>query len=86
MSGEKKDGIKIDRKKVALDFVDYIEKYQPPEFYKTRTQRFFSYYCDNFSFGHYFKTQVLNYKSLDETRKKIEDYFNRVPDDMEVFI
>ena len=86
LSGEKKDGIKIDRKKVALDFVNYIEDFQPPEFYKTRIQRFFSYYCDNFSFGHYFKTQILNYHSLDETRKKIEEYFDKVPDDREVLI
>ena len=70
LSGEKKAGLKIDRKKVALDFVNYIEDFQPPEFYKTRIQRFFSYYCDNFSFAHYFKTQILNYRSLDETRKK----------------
>ena len=86
LSGEKKAGLKIDRKKVALDFVNYIEDFQPPEFYKTRIQRFFSYYCDNFSFAHYFKTQILNYHSLDETRKKIEEYFDKVPDDREVLI
>lgn len=73
--------LEIDRKKVALDFVDLIEQFQPPEFYKTRIQRFFSYYCDNFSFGHYFKTKVLNYHSLEETREKINEYFEKVPDD-----
>lgn len=78
---ESAEKIEVDRKKVALDFVDYIEQYQPPEFYKTRIQRFFSYYCDNFSFGHYFKVQILNYHSMEETREKIAEYFRKVPDD-----
>lgn len=69
----------VDRQQLALDFVDDVEKYQPPEFYKTRIQRFFGYYCDQFSFGHWFKSQVQNYKSMEDTRNKIKDYFEKQP-------
>ena len=65
----------VDRKQLALDFVDDIVKYQPKEFYPTRIQRFFSYYCQQFKFGHYFATQILNYHSVEETKEKINDYF-----------
>lgn len=78
---EEKTSLQIDVKKIAHDFVNDVELYQPPEFYKTRIQRFFNYYCDNFSFGHFFKTQILNYHSLEETRQKIDEYFEKVPED-----
>ncbi len=71
----------VDAEKIALDFISDVEKFQPPEFYKTRLQRFFSYYCLNFSFAHYFKTQMLNAKTPEESRKTLADYFLRCPND-----
>jgi len=70
---------KVDRMQVALDFADYVEKYQPEEFYRTRIQRFFAYYCTQFFFGHLFSSELLNYKSIEDTKKKIEGYFERNP-------
>lgn len=67
----------LDLRQIALDFIDAVEKHQPKEFYKTRIQRFFSYYCKNFSFGHYFANQMLNYHSLEESRQKVYDYFQK---------
>lgn len=46
--------------KTAHTFIDLVEKYLPSDFYKTRLQRFFTYYADNFMFSHYFRTQLLN--------------------------
>ncbi|MEE1181281.1 MAG: tRNA-dihydrouridine synthase family protein [Treponema sp.] len=71
----------VDRLQLALDFVHDVEKYQPAEFYKTRIQRFFGYYCQQFAFGHYFQSQVQNYKSLEDTIKKINDYFAKQPEE-----
>ena len=65
----------------ALDFINYVEKYQPPEFYKTRLQRFFTYFCNNFSFSHYALTQMLNAKNLEDSRNRIREYFEKVPED-----
>ncbi len=71
----------IDMQKLALDFVDDVIQFQPPEFHKTRLQRFFSYYCDNFSFGHYFKMQLLNAHNTEETKERIIDYFSKEKND-----
>lgn len=45
---------------VIDDFIDLVETHLPKEFYKTRLQRFFSYYADNFLFSHYFRTKMIN--------------------------
>ncbi|HAK68326.1 MAG TPA: dihydrouridine synthase [Treponema sp.] len=71
----------VDAEQVALDYIDLVEEFQPPEFHRTRLQRFFSYYCKTFTFGHYFQTQMLNYHSVEECREKVRDYFAKVPDD-----
>ena len=73
--------IRVDCQKLALDFIADIETCQPPEFHRTRLQRFFSYYCDNFSFAHYFKSRMLNAATPDESRKQVIDYFEKEPDD-----
>lgn len=71
----------VDLLKCALDFIDFVEKFQPPEFYKTRLQRFFTYFCMNFSFAHYAQTQMLNAKNIEDSRSRICGYFEKVPED-----
>ncbi len=70
-----------DMQQTALDFIDDIEECQPPEFWPTRLQRFFTWYCQNFSFGNYFKTQMLNSKDNEDARARIHQYFEKCPDD-----
>ena len=72
----------IDRERLALDFIDMLEKYQPEEFWKTRMQRFFTYYCRGFSFAHYFQTQMQNAKDTGDARDRIRDYFQKQADDV----
>ena len=71
----------IDAFQLALDFIADMERYQPPEFYRTRLQRFFSYYSQNFTFSHYFKTQLCNASSPDECRARLAEYFEKQPAD-----
>lgn len=71
----------FDAEQLALDFIDDVEKFQPPEFWKTRLQRFFAFYCLNFSFGHYFQTSMVNAKDNDDARSKIHEYFEKCPAD-----
>lgn len=71
----------VDLLATGLEFIDYVEQYQPPEFYRTRLQRFFAYYCDNFSFAHYGKTQMLNAADIDDSRTRLREYFDKVPSD-----
>ena len=71
----------FDAEKLALDFIDEVEKCQPPEFWKTRLQRFFAFYCLNFSFGHYFQSQMINIFGNDDARERIRQYFEKCPED-----
>lgn len=74
------DGL-YDMQQTALDFIDDLEECQPPEFWPTRLQRFFAWYCMNFSFANYFKTQMLNSKDNDDARFRVSEYFKKCPDD-----
>ena len=74
-------GQKLDMLDFALNFISDVEKFQPPEFYQTRLQRFFAYYSQNFSFAGYFKTQLLNAKDNEDARKRLALYFEKCPED-----
>lgn len=74
--------MELNMKQIALEYISDIEKYQPEEFWKTRLQRFFTYYSLNFKFSHYAQTQFLNAKNNDDLRIKIEDFFEKCPEEM----
>ena len=75
--------ITVNMKQLALDYIADVEKYQPVEFWKTRLQRFFTYFCDNFKFAHYAQTHFLNAKDDEDLRNRIEEFFNKCPDELE---
>ena len=78
---KKQDLEPVNMKQIALQFIDEIEKFQPPEFWKTRLQRFFTYFSKNFKFSHYAQTQFLNAQNNDDLRERIIDFFNKCPDE-----
>ena len=71
---------------LALDYIDDVMKYQPEEFWKTRLQRFFTYYADNFSFAHYLKSSLLNASSPEDAKIRLEEYFKKLPGDLKLKI
>lgn len=71
----------VDLLATAIKFLDDLRNYQPQEFWKTRMQRFFSYYCDNLKFGSYIKGKVLNAKTLEEAQTLFSSYFDQCPDE-----
>jgi len=73
----------INMEKLSLKYVDLIEQYQPPEFYKTRLQRFFTYFCQNFKFAHYAQSQFVNAaaKGNEELRNAIREFFIKCPEE-----
>ena len=75
--------IKVDMQKVCYDYIDNIERYQPKEFYKTRLQRFFTYFCMNFQFAHYAQTRFVNAaeKGNEELKEEIREFFEKCPDE-----
>ena len=73
----------IDMEEICLTYIDLIEQYQPPEFWKTRLQRFYTYFCQNFQFSHYAQTQFLNAaaQNNDELRAAIKAFFEKCPEE-----
>ncbi len=71
----------IDMYQLALDYISDIETYQPKEFWKTRLQRFFTYYSENFKFSHYAQTQFLNARDNEDLKLRLEDFFTRCPEE-----
>ncbi|MBQ0051295.1 MAG: tRNA-dihydrouridine synthase family protein [Treponema sp.] len=81
-SGECKDDAGcFDALQLGLDFILDVERFQPKEFWKTRLQRFFAFYCLNFSFGHYFQSSMINASDNEDARKRLAEYFEKCPDD-----
>ncbi|MCI6982624.1 MAG: tRNA-dihydrouridine synthase, partial [Treponema porcinum] len=74
-------GKSVDLEEAALSFIEDVQRYQPPEFWRTRLQRFFAYYSQNFSFAHYAGTKLMNAKSPSETAEALRLYFSEVPAD-----
>ena len=72
---------KIDMLNLALDYIKNIQLYQPPEFWKTRLQRFFTYYSQNFKFSHYAQTQFINAKDIPELEQRLNDFFHKCPEE-----
>ena len=83
VEGPPDDPISIDMEELCLSCIDLIEKYQPPEFYKTRLQRFFTYFAQNFKFSHYAQTQFINAaaQSNEALRAAIKDFFEKCPEE-----
>lgn len=72
---------KVDMLQIALEYIDNIEIYQPKEFWKTRLQRFFSYFSMNFQFSHYAQTQFLNAKDNNDLKLRLQDFFEKCPNE-----
>lgn len=71
----------VDMQKLAFEYIDNIEIYQPKEFWKTRLQRFFSYFSMNFQFSHYAQTQFLNAKDNNDLKLRLQDFFEKCPNE-----
>jgi len=78
---ERGNDTNIDLMQTGLDYIELLQEFQPPEFFKSRMQRFFSYYCDNFTFGHYIKMKMLNAAAPQEAQEIFRSYFDEQPDD-----
>lgn len=71
----------VDMEKIAFKYIEDIERFQPKEFWKTRLQRFFFYYSQNFKFSHYAQTQFLNAKDNQDLKNKIHNFFEKCPEE-----
>jgi len=71
----------IDLLHVGLRFIELQASLSPPPFRLESARRFFSYYCDNFSFAQYLKVKLCNAGNLSEMADRFAAYFDEVPAD-----
>jgi tRNA-dihydrouridine synthase len=55
----------------GVRFLEFLARYQPPEFHLSRARRFFSFFCDNLKWGNYVKNLI----NREETLAGIERVF-----------
>ncbi|MFP4364428.1 MAG: tRNA-dihydrouridine synthase family protein [Spirochaetia bacterium] len=70
---------KIDLFAVWQQFREYLQEWQPEEFWATRAKRFLYYFCDNLKFSHLIRTAIYNADSLEDIHKTLENHFLSVP-------
>jgi len=73
--------LRVDLRETALLFLELVEKFLPPEFHESRAKRFFSYYCDNFTFAHHIRTKLQNAPDLETMRQLLDAYLAELPGD-----
>ncbi len=76
-----KGTLEVDMQEIALSYIENVEKYQPKEFWKTRLQRFFTYFSENFKFAHYAQTQFINAKDNEDLKQRIYEFFEKCPEE-----
>jgi len=71
----------IDRLAVGLRFISLVELYLPDAWQLESARRFFSYYCEQFSFAHHIKYKTMNSSCLSTMAETFTAYFDQVPGD-----
>ena len=85
--GETLEGpLEIDMLQLAQNYIKNIQIYQPPEFWKTRLQRFFTYYAQNFKFAHYAQTQFINARDIPDLEQRLNDFFEKCPEEKIIIV
>lgn len=75
------EGPTVDILEITELFLDSLELHQPPEFYRSRSQRFFFYFFDNLTWAHHIKTLVARQEKLADQGKVLRTYLDEHPED-----
>lgn len=71
--------IQIDLAEVAQRFHHLLEIHQPPEFWPTRTKRFYHYFCHNLLFGHTLAARINGIKDYPLMKCWVAEYWDQNP-------
>jgi tRNA-dihydrouridine synthase len=69
----------IDLEETALRFLNLLSRHQPPEFHRSRSRRFFNYFCDNFTWAHFLRTRLNREVNLDGMARVLQAYIQENP-------
>ena len=78
--------LEVDMLTLAQTYIKNIQLYQPPEFWKTRLQRFFTYYSQNFKFAHYAQTQFINAHDIPDLEQRLQNFFEKCPEEKIIIV
>ncbi|MDR2865054.1 MAG: tRNA-dihydrouridine synthase family protein [Spirochaetaceae bacterium] len=70
---------KIDLEGIACYFLDLLTRYQPQEFFLSRSRRFFTFFSTNFKWGEYLKNLLFRETTMQGMRSVLHSYFNEHP-------
>lgn len=74
------DEMQIDLREAAERFFALLERYQPRDFWPTRTRRFLSYLVSNLAFGHSLGARLAQERSYARAREALFAYFDAHPE------
>jgi tRNA-dihydrouridine synthase len=74
----------IDLEELGLRFLELLARHQPREFHKTRAHRFFTYFCDNFTWATYLKTRLGRETELSAMAALLSAYCRDHPEERTV--
>jgi len=59
----------------GLKFIEFLARWQPPEFHISRARRFFGFFCDNLKWGNYLKNLLNREETLLGMEQVWKGYF-----------
>ncbi|WP_304221470.1 tRNA-dihydrouridine synthase [Gracilinema caldarium] len=76
----------IDLLAVADRFLELLELYQPPEYFESRSKKFFLYFCENLTWAHHVRTLLGRETERRGMMWVLENYFAQESQDRHVSI
>lgn len=74
----------VDLPAVCLRFHDLVERWQPRDFWVTRSRRFYAYFGENLAFGHRWSSRLQNIRDYDSLKKEALSYWEEQPQERRV--
>ncbi|MCL1818640.1 MAG: tRNA-dihydrouridine synthase family protein [Spirochaetaceae bacterium] len=73
--------MRVDLAETAQKFLELLPLCQPADFLESRAKRFFSWFCNNLTFGHGLLVTIQNAEGFMEIEKAVHGYFTRHPEE-----
>jgi len=71
----------VDLPGVCSRFHELLEQHQPPEFWVTRSRRFYTYFARNLTFGHRWGSRLQGHRDYAELKREVFAYWNDRPEE-----
>jgi tRNA-dihydrouridine synthase len=71
----RRDALRFNIEETGIRFLQFLSRYQPPEFHISRAHRFFGYFCDNLKWGNHLKNLINRENELSGIERVWIRYF-----------